>query len=493
MLVSALLVHLAWLVRFPAMNPDEGQGMNWMLTWWHGTWATQSMDRIFILAPYEIDGPHGLSELAALELLGVGTLQIRLVALLWGIGLLGITYLLGRLLYGLTEARLAVLFLALSYPFFLSAHLFRPDIGLAVIGFASLALFLIGRRQAWANFVAGLLIPIGQDIHLNAGAYGVGLALLYLVTYRTSIWRRREAWLFAFGVICGGLFVLGYVAALGMFHERIETLGFSLGASKQPPIFAMSLMQAFAGEAVVHTLVFLREAPMDTLLLLLTLVWALARRRQEDRPLLWMGLGMFIYFALLVRTKTEFYLILWYPLIVLLLASALPQVARSARWMRPQSAFIVFVLIVCVGLAQNRFASQIWNWRNYDPSALNRVLSNTVPPGAAVVGQPTYWMALRDHPYFNWWSISSLWQKDHTTIAQLLERYHVDALIVDTNTRLDFTPIPEGDSFWKPIMDPILHPSPMPGTLEMAMGGRYRLAFQGHFEGHGIVEIWLRE
>src|SRR5436190_1607930 len=45
-LAALLVVHLAWLVRFPGPFVDEPQNVNWLLTWWDGTWATDSMDRI---------------------------------------------------------------------------------------------------------------------------------------------------------------------------------------------------------------------------------------------------------------------------------------------------------------------------------------------------------------------------------------------------------------------------------------------------------------
>src|SRR5438045_1486425 len=45
-LAAVLAVHLAWLARFPQLYVDEGQNINWLLAWWHGTWATTSMDRL---------------------------------------------------------------------------------------------------------------------------------------------------------------------------------------------------------------------------------------------------------------------------------------------------------------------------------------------------------------------------------------------------------------------------------------------------------------
>src|SRR5439155_964417 len=94
-----------------------------------------------------------------------------LVALGWGLALLGAVYLLGRELYGALEARAAVLLLALSWPFWRSAHIARPDAAAAAFGFAAVWLFLVGRRRPAAHLFAGLALGLGVGALLVAGRF----------------------------------------------------------------------------------------------------------------------------------------------------------------------------------------------------------------------------------------------------------------------------------------------------------------------------------
>src|SRR5439155_10108179 len=124
----------------------------------------------FFPAPAVAGGPFGLSAVAVFAVVGPGFVQMRLVAFAWALGLLALTYLIGRELYDSRTARLATLLLALSWPFWLSGRLFRLDIGLTTIGYAALALIVLGRRRAVLNALGGLILALGASIHPHVAA-----------------------------------------------------------------------------------------------------------------------------------------------------------------------------------------------------------------------------------------------------------------------------------------------------------------------------------
>jgi hypothetical protein len=304
-------------------------------------------------------------------------------------------------------------------------------------------------------------------------------------------------------VALGTLLVLGPLS-FGLLPARLNAVGFFLGASKEPPILAMSLPQALAGEAVVRMMKLYGLAPVDALLLVVTLVWALGHRHRADRPLLWFGHGMFVFFVLMVRTKNEYYVIQWFPLVALLLASAARQAAEEARGSRWPAVFVGIVAVVGVGLAANRVAFDVLPWQAYDHRAFAPPLRQAIPPGATVLGEPTYWLELQDHPYLNWWTISYIWQAQGRSPRESLDRHRPDAIIVDPHVRyyFDASPpplplltaalTPPASPFWRPVMLPQVRPSPLPGSLEEALGQHYRLVYTGFFPGHGKLEVWLR-
>ena len=115
----------------------------------------------------------------------------------------------------------------------------------------------------------------------------------------------------------------------------------------------------------------------------------------------------------------------------------------------------------------------------------------TIPPGASILAEPTYWLALRDHPYYNWWNVSWFWLRDGQRPAATLTKYRFQVVIVDRPVESYFEPSRVLGEFWQPIMETVYHPSPLPGTLEEALDDHYRLAYQGFSPAYGNLRIYL--
>jgi len=252
---------------------------------------------------------------------------------------------------------------------------------------------------------------------------------------------------------------------------------------------------------VLRTLLFLSVAPMDVLFSLLAVLWIIASRDPRDRVLLWLGLGMFAFFVLFVRATGVFYLVLWFSLAALALGRALRGISARVRSVSPQHAFAAMITVVCLALATNRFSYDLVPLRDYDHQRLLALVRAQVPAGATVLGQPTYWLGLQDHSYINWWAISYLWQRDHQSVRTSLGRYRPGVVIVDDYTRFEFSADPRppalwepfagrDSAFWKPILDPLLHPDPMSESLDAALRGSYRLAYEAYVPGDGVIQVY---
>ena len=135
--------------------------------------------------------------------------------------------------------------------------------------------------------------------------------------------------------------------------------------------------------------------------------------------------------------------------------------------------------------------------RTYDYRAFDAPFRAAIPPGAVVLAEPTYWLALRDHPYVNIWDLSWMWQRDGLATPEAIRRIRPDAIIVDPGVRGFFVQAtPQtglmASPFWRPVVEPLLFPSPLSGTLQDALGQDYRLAYSQWFDEHGQVDVYLR-
>ena len=275
-LAAIITVHLLWLMGSPALFVDEAQGINWIMAHWQGDWAAQSMDRLFITSQWD-GGLFGWTALPVFLAFGVGLAQARLVAFAWSLALLALTYVVGKRLAGAAVARGATLLLALSWPFWYSAHTFRVDVGVAVLGWGAIAAYLFAGRRVWLHALAGLLIGLGLTIHPNSAAFACGLGLVYLAERRLRVVISPEPWLAALGCVVGAALAVGPLAP-STLAQRSTDFGAWVSTSRMPPLLALSLPQTVAAELLRYVNLG-HFGTLDLLLLLAALIWALGHRR----------------------------------------------------------------------------------------------------------------------------------------------------------------------------------------------------------------------
>jgi len=168
-IVGVLLFNLYSLSSFPPVFIDESWYAN--VAW---NWLTEgvNVDSIHALARQNVPWPYLgiLPWLISFAVAGLGLVQARTVAWVFGLILIVGTFLVGRRSFGRIVGALAALLVVINPAYLQASHYARPDIMLAAFGMFSYFLLISGfeNERRWSHFFAGLLIGLSIDIHLNA-------------------------------------------------------------------------------------------------------------------------------------------------------------------------------------------------------------------------------------------------------------------------------------------------------------------------------------
>ena len=450
LLVGAIAVYLVanipFLVAWPAVHGDEGRELN---AFWVASGidpSARTLDPVFQHDPLYKGGLQGLSTAISFRLFGFGLFQGRVVSLVWGGLLLWTTFLVGRRLYGPAAGAIAVLFLGVSQPFLVSSHIVRPDVVVAALVMVALYCALRGLQEGgpvW-HLLAGLVLGLSFDVHPNSLAFMPTVGLCYLLRFgrRTSL--ARESWLFAGGIAIGALYYAG-VRILPDPRHYAETFGYWVGIDKRPPLFAGGIVPAAQAELWRWSQYFSHRLAEAALLLLGVLAagWRLAQTRRLD-PLLGGLLAAFAVFVVLVSSKTEFYMILFFPTLVLLLAAAVSVVGSHLGGSRLLAAALLVVLAVAGMGFEDNFRDVIEaasDARQRDYAALSTQLQAEIPPGSKVVAPPVYWIGLARPPYYLDYVDFSVWERvrreRNVSWPQFVDEIEPDYVILDSKARSD--------------------------------------------------------
>lgn len=451
-----LLVNLPYLEAWPTAHNDEAREMN---AFWVASGSdplARSLDPEFGPDPLYKGGLQGLSVGLAFRASGLGLFQARLVSLVWGGLLLALVFLVGRRLYGPLEGALAAFFLALSRPFLVASHTVRPEIVLAAMLVAACLLALRGVQEEkwWGNLAAGLLLGLALDVHLNALAFVPLVGLVYLAGSGIP-WRgrrtepdlrlgsRRDArprFLF---------FVLGFAAGL-LYYLATRVLpdprqfgaasAYWLGIDKRPPILSGDPLWILGAELGRFQGYFTEDRRLELAVLLVALVVAAARalRRGRADPLLLGLLAALLVFVVLVSSKSEFYVVLFYPWLALLLAGVLAWLLGQAQRFRAPLALLAVVAAPLVfGLADNyedvAAAAAHFDDRGY--YALIDEVRQVVPAGASIIGPPLFWIGLNDHPYTDYYVWERVRAQTRERFSSYVARLRPDLAVLDAKSR----------------------------------------------------------
>lgn len=445
-IVIYLLMNIPVLDSWPPVKGDEGREANAI---WVSSGVDPSARRLDPIAAHDPlygGGLQGLTTGISFRLLGVGVFSGRLVSLVWGGALLWLTFLAGRRLHGPTAAHVAVLFLAVSEPWLISSHIIRPDIVVATLVMAGLYCTQRGLQddaRPW-HLLAGLCLGLSFDVHPNSLAFMPMVGLCYL---GRSGWRgflRRDAWLYVAGIVIGAVCYTAVRIAPDPQHF-VEAFHYWIGVDKRPPALSARTGSTIMAELVRWTEYFGNRRVEATLLLfgLVVGVIRMVRQRRFD-PLVGGLVAALVVFALLVSSKTELYMILFFPVLVLLLGAAVAEVGARLEGGRVLATFFVVILAVGAMGFEDNVRDMIETSRDAsrrDYGTLTREIQAVIPAGSRVVGPPVFWIGLSRSPYYLDYVDFYVWERTRSernvSWAQFLADVSPAYVILDSEAKPD--------------------------------------------------------
>jgi 4-amino-4-deoxy-L-arabinose transferase-like glycosyltransferase len=443
-IVIYLLANVPFLVAWPAVNGDEGREAN---AFWVSSGvdpSARSLDPIYEHDPLYKGGLQGLTVGISFRIGGLGVFQGRIVSLIWGGVLLWLTFLAGRRLYGPAAAYMAVLFLAVSQPWLVSSHIIRPDIVVASLVMAGLYCALRGLQdgaQPW-HLMAGLCLGLSFDVHPNSLAFMPLVGFCYLARFGWRGFLTREAWLYVAGIAIGAVYYAAVRIAPDPQHF-LEAFQYWIGVDKRPPALATRGGSPFAAEFGRWT-TYLNHRWIEAVLLGLGFVFGgtrMIRQRRLD-PIVGGLLASLVVFIVLVSSKTEFYMILFFPWLILLVAAAIADVGSRLNGARALAAVLAVIMAIGVMGFEDNFrdmveASTDVNERDY--SVLTNQIQAVIPAGSRVVGPPVFWIGLSQSPYYLDYVDFFVWDRTrrerNISWAQFLAEVNPDYVLLDSKTK----------------------------------------------------------
>jgi hypothetical protein len=362
--------------------------------------------------------------------------------------------------------------LAVSSPFLVATHTLRPDVQVVTMVLGALLLAERsadperGRPIVWAA-LAGLLLGLVVDTHPNGAAFFplVGLVFPLRLGWRVFL-RRRVSWAFIVGMLAAAAYYLAvrFVPDPAGFTDA---LGYWVGVDKALPAARSGGggLPARLGAMLLNEGLrywdYFGEEPLELAVVLLGLVGGLwmAIRGSYPARLFWLGLLFACaFFVVAVSTKSKYYMLLTYPLYMLLLAGVLAQIgvwiaARAVpspgeRPRMQRRAIAGGVLAACVAVVM------LWPmklderaWDNYirarryregqEYLQLTSRLSELAGPGARILAPPVYWIGLQDHPYADIYVFERVERQYAMSPAQFLDEIRPDLVITDAKIATD--------------------------------------------------------
>lgn len=467
LVVAYTVVLMPGLTRWPPLINDEGREAN---LFWVASGADPAAERMNAYRGFSTWGNGGLqgaTSAVVFRLGGMGVFQARLTSLIWGGLLLLVVYWLGRRYWSRAVGLAAAVMLAVSNPFLVATHTLRPDVQVVtmVLGALLLAERSVdpGRRRplVWA-FLGGLLLGLVVDTHPNGAAFFplVGLVYPLRLGWRSFL-RHRVTWAFVLGMVAAALYYLS-VRFLPDPAGFVAGLSYWVGVDKAPPaVRAAGGIGARLGGMLLAEVAryqdYFGEEPLELLVVLLGLgggLW-MALRGSHPARLVWLGLLFaFGFFVVAVSTKSKYYMLLTYPLYLLLLARVLERVAAWVASKTPHPptplsrarergqgvrGVILAVLVVVVMVWPLKLDERAWDnyirARRYregqDYLELTSRLKEIAGPDARILAPPVYWIGMHEHPYSDIYVYERVERQYGMTPAQYLDEIRPDLVITD--------------------------------------------------------------
>ncbi len=464
-LAVAAIIYLIGTLPHLGAWPPVGEDEPWIAS---GAWelATTGQYASHLFAGYAksetrltpIAPLHGVVLSGVFATLGTGVARMRLLTVAAGLGILLLTWLLGRLLLNDRAAAIGVLLLSLlpiaaggggtGIPLIDISRICRPDALAAMLGLAGFLLFERAERQGGqvGHALAGALIGLGITTHPVAGFWVPAILLLMLLRRGHTTFRRREPWQLALGV---ALALLPLAIDLAMHwplvlaQARPQAARFAVA---DPHFYPSNLLREYHryGSLLGSSRVPGPSLTLAAICLVAAMVAALRPLRSQG-PLdggasLAIALGaQVIFLALLISQKTFNYTIgLMPPAMLLISWIGCRWWERYPRW--PVRALLLLALATVVADGAHRISRDRRMAAEATPyDRFEERIARVIPPGSRVLGLQHYWLGLRSYDYRTWlvpiYHASPELTHAPMPLDEAIEQVAPDVILIDRHMR----------------------------------------------------------
>ena len=442
LLFAALCFHIATLPRYPAVFVDEAWLVSRAWAWLQTGINFGPLDAgVF---DKQLDGYGTFYPIIPtllisvfLHLFGVAVPWLRLLPLLFGLGLLVASFSIAYQFSGSKRCGLiAAILVATSHSFLISAHLIRYDIFVAALGYSAVAISMIGWRRKSSSlfFVAGLMIALAFEVHMNAVLFG---PLIFIILLAQGGWRivtSPQLGGLILGGLCGlGMYILVHVVR---YPATFLAMGKGFAITHLPPLFSPGLEEFWNSiDEMGRYWIYLTSG---RIVITVLAAGTLYRSKFQNSKILFLTLIVgLIAFSLMIRNKMFYYAILIAPLSDIFLAVWIQEMSRAdiqlSFWLKRMKAFGISTLIATCGIPVYLVFSSP---SPEDLELIGTRIKQTIPANASIMGPQTYWFELYEYPYLSWQQIliHRLFHSNHS-IDTALDALRPDILIIDDDLR----------------------------------------------------------
>lgn len=437
--VLFLLISLWSLRFFPIVFIDEPWFSDTAWNFIHGGGLSETMNQGILDRSLETRSRWpllgSLPYIVFFKIFGLGLFQGRLASWLIGIVLLITVYLFTKKFYNSTSAALAVLLLAISWPFLQASHYIRPDITLTLMVLLALYFYLSGlnSHKNWLFLLAGLLIGLSVDVHPNGILFALVLSILHIFIFRKTIFKSPATWFFVSGAAIAILYYFGF--RYGFDFKLALKLSPVESKILPPPLTTLNPKEII--KAFYHEFGRLNayNHPLDFVLIGASLFYILGRRGKIDRFILWfLALG-YVLMALMAANKNQIYTILYYPFFAIIIAETFVSAMRDKKIIAPEGMFWGGLLLFCLAAFSISIIRPIVQARDYNYDETSRKIKQIIPDNSKTLGMPNWWLGLSETDYHSILGITYLHILDGKSLTEALEVLDPEYIIVDPALR----------------------------------------------------------
>ncbi len=365
-------------------------------------------------------------------------IPVRILALFFGIGLLGASYWTAWRLGGRKLALVSTLLLALTPAFFYSGHQARYDILAAALGYLAVALVVNNKPgHFWLGGLGGAALGLGIETHLNSLIFIPVIGTYFLVEYGKTFFRRAACWGFALGLALG--FILYLVLHVLPYPDTYLQANLLLfGKTQQPPLLTWNMLEILNNFGYTGRLL-LGSVGSLVVLGILAVPGLIKNKGKGGRHILFLNLSLLISTALIIPNKSGWYAILLAPPIVWLAAAGLIYFL-SQPWQRRLSHYVYTIAVLAAAAGMVVLSLSLLGNNSYqDYQEMQAKVDAVVKPGDTVIGSQIYWLGLHDHPYYSWETLF-IYPRffPGSSLAETFTHYNADIFIMDSAMEITF-------------------------------------------------------